>query len=88
MFVWPTSTLRATPLPAGLSRSGGSRTLSTASACRSVRSDGPIDAQVQAGGSAWLDRQFLACEPAALSSGGFGREVQDRRNARIEHLIG
>ena len=84
MFVWPTSTLRATPLPAGVSRSGGSRTPSTASACRSVRSDGPIDAQVQAGGSAWLDRQFLAREPAAR----FGREVQDARNARIEHLIG
>jgi len=30
----------------------------------------------------------VAREPASLSSGGFGREVHEAMNARIEHLIG
>ena len=52
-----------------------------------VRSDLSIDAQVQAGGATWLDRQLVAREPAALSSGGFGREVRDAMGARVEHLV-
>ena len=52
-----------------------------------VRSDLSIDAQVQAGGATWLDRQLIAREPASLSSGGFGREVRDAMDARIEHLV-
>ena len=52
-----------------------------------VRSDLSIDAQVQAGGATWLDRQLVAREPASLSSGGFGREVRDAMDARIEHLV-
>lgn len=53
-----------------------------------VRSDLPIEAQVHADGATWLDRQLVAREPAPLSSGGFGREVRDAMNARIEHLVG
>ena len=53
-----------------------------------VRSDSPIEAQVHAGGATWLDRQLVARESASLSSGGFGNEVRDAMDARIEHLIG
>ena len=52
-----------------------------------VRSDLPIDAQVQAGGATWLDRQLVAREPPSLRSGGFGREVRDAMDARVEHLV-
>jgi type IV secretory pathway VirD2 relaxase len=52
-----------------------------------VRSDLALETQVQAGGATWLDRQLLAREPAALSSGGFGREVREAMDARAEHLI-
>jgi type IV secretory pathway VirD2 relaxase len=37
-----------------------------------VRSDLPLAAQVESTGATWLDRQLLAREPGALSSGGFG----------------
>ena len=53
-----------------------------------VRSDLPIEAQVRAGGATWLDRQLVARESASLSSSGFGREVRDAMEARIEHVIG
>lgn len=53
-----------------------------------VRSDLPIEGQVQARGATWLDRRLVAREPASLSSGGFGREVRDAMDARIEHLVG
>jgi type IV secretory pathway VirD2 relaxase len=53
-----------------------------------VRSDLPIEAQVQAGGATWLDRQLVSREPASLSSSGFGREVRDAVDARVEHLVG
>jgi len=53
-----------------------------------VRSDLPIEAQVQAGGATWLDRQLVIREPASLSSGGFGSEVRDAMDARVEHLAG
>jgi hypothetical protein len=53
-----------------------------------VRSDLPIEAQVQAAGATWLDRQLVAREPASLSSGGFGREVRVAMDARVEHLVG
>ena len=33
------------------------------------------------------DRQLVAREPASLSSGGFGREVRDAMDARVEHLV-
>lgn len=53
-----------------------------------VRSDLPLDAQIQAGGATWLDRQLLGRHPAALASNGFGREVRVAMDARVEHLIG
>ena len=53
-----------------------------------VRSDFSIDAQVQVGGATWLDRQLVAREPASLSAGGFGREVREAMDARVEHLVG
>jgi hypothetical protein len=53
-----------------------------------VRSDLPIDAQVQAYGATWLDRRLVGRSPASLSSGGFGGDVHDAMKARIEHLVG
>ena len=59
-----------------------------ANACAlAVRSDLSIDAQVQAGGATWLDRQLVAREPSSLSSGGFKREIRDAMDARVEHLV-
>jgi hypothetical protein len=52
-----------------------------------VRSDLPLEAQVQAEGATWLDRQLLARDSAAVGSGGFGREVRDAMSARVEHLV-
>src|SRR5262249_41942499 len=52
-----------------------------------VRSDLPIDAQVQASGATWLDRQLVDREPASLSSGGFGRDVRNAMEARVEQLV-
>lgn len=52
-----------------------------------VRSDLDIQAQIGASGATWLDRQALAREPAALSAGGFGAEVQRALEQRVEHLI-
>jgi type IV secretory pathway VirD2 relaxase len=53
-----------------------------------VRSDLPLEAQIQASGATWLDRQLVAREPASISSGGFGREARDAMEARVDHLIG
>jgi type IV secretory pathway VirD2 relaxase len=50
-----------------------------------TRSDLPIEAQVTANGATWLDRQLLAREPTA-SGGGFGAEVRDAIERRIDHL--
>jgi type IV secretory pathway VirD2 relaxase len=49
-----------------------------------TRSDLPIEAQVTANGATWLDRQLLAREPT--SGGGFGAEVRDAMQRRIDHL--
>jgi type IV secretory pathway VirD2 relaxase len=49
-----------------------------------TRSDLPIEAQVTANGATWLDRQLLAREPT--SGGGFGAEVRDAMERRIDHL--
>ncbi len=53
-----------------------------------VRSDLPLEVQVHAGGATWLDRQLLARQRGELSSGGFGREVREAMDARLEHLVG
>ncbi len=50
-----------------------------------VRSDISIEAQVSASGATWLDRQLLTKEPA-LSRGGFGAEVREAMELRIDHL--
>jgi type IV secretory pathway VirD2 relaxase len=52
-----------------------------------VRSDLDLDAQVKASGATWIDRQFVAREPAPLGSGGFGAEVRAAMQSRTEHLI-
>src|SRR5712691_2686974 len=52
-----------------------------------TRSDLTVEAQVTASGATWLDRQLLAREPAT-SGAGFGAEVRDAMNRRIDHLDG
>jgi type IV secretory pathway VirD2 relaxase len=50
-----------------------------------TRSDLTIEAQILAPGATWIDRQLLATDPA-LSGGGFGAEVREAMDRRIEHL--
>ena len=50
-----------------------------------VRSDFTLDEQVTASGATWIDRQLLARNTSASSS-GFGREVQTAMDRRIEYL--
>ncbi len=59
----------------------GRRSLSLA-----TRSDLTIEAQVTARGSTWIDRQLLAREPAT-SGGGFGAEVREAMDRRVDHLV-
>ncbi|HXW71008.1 MAG TPA: DUF3363 domain-containing protein [Methylocella sp.] len=51
-----------------------------------TRSDLTIEAQIAAPGATWLDRQLLAKE-SALSAGGFGAEVRDAMDRRIDYLV-
>ena len=51
-----------------------------------TRSDLAIEAQISAAGATWLDRQLLAKE-SALSRGGFGAEVREAMDRRIDHLV-
>jgi len=60
---------------------GGRKRLSLA-----TRSDLRVEAQVSAPGATWIDRQLLAKE-SALSSGGFGAEVREAMDRRIDHLV-
>jgi type IV secretory pathway VirD2 relaxase len=53
-----------------------------------VRSDLPIEAQIRADGASWLDRQLIGRHPVPLASSGFGPEVRDAMDTRVEHLIG
>jgi type IV secretory pathway VirD2 relaxase len=53
-----------------------------------VRSDLPVEAQIHASGATWLDRQLVGRHIAALESSGFGQEVRDAMNGRVEHLVG
>jgi Protein of unknown function (DUF3363) len=50
-----------------------------------TRSDLTIEAQVTAPGATWIDRQLLAKE-AAFSGNGFGAEVREAMDRRVEHL--
>lgn len=52
-----------------------------------TRSDLTIEAQVSAPGATWIDRQLLAKE-ATLSGSGFGAEVRQAMDGRVEHLAG
>lgn len=52
----------------------------------SARSDIALDAQVTANGATWLDHQLLVREKSRLSEGGFGREVRNALQARVDHL--
>jgi hypothetical protein len=51
-----------------------------------TRSDFSVEAQVTASGATWLDRQLLA-KDSPLSGGGFGTEVRDAMEARVDHLV-
>ena len=50
-----------------------------------TRSDLTIETQISAPGATWIDRQLLAKDPA-LSGGGFGAEVREAMDRRIDHL--
>ena len=51
-----------------------------------TRSDLSIGEQVTARGATWLDRQLLAKDPA-FSGAGFGAEVREAMEARVDHLV-
>ena len=51
-----------------------------------TRSDLTIEAQVTAPGATWIDRQLLAREPA-IGGGGFGAEVREAMDRRVDHLV-
>jgi type IV secretory pathway VirD2 relaxase len=50
-----------------------------------TRSDLSIEAQITSSGATWLDRQLLA-KDSPISGGGFGAEVRDAMEARVDHL--
>jgi type IV secretory pathway VirD2 relaxase len=50
-----------------------------------TRSDLTLQQQITAPGATWIDRQLLAREPA-VSGGGFGVEVRNAMDRRVEHL--
>ncbi|MGA7450231.1 MAG: DUF3363 domain-containing protein, partial [Rhodoplanes sp.] len=52
----------------------------------SVRSDLTLEAQVTASGATWLDHQLVVRDKSPLSEGGFGREVREALQARVDHL--
>lgn len=51
-----------------------------------VRSDFPLEQQIEAQGATWLDRQAVAKEPPELG-GGFGAAVRDAMRRRSDHLV-
>lgn len=51
-----------------------------------VRSDLTLEAQVTASGATWLDHQLLVRDKSPVSEGGFGREVRNALQARVDHL--
>ena len=52
-----------------------------------VLSDLPLGAQVTANGASWLDRELVGREKSALAPTGFGAEVRDALERRIDYLI-
>lgn len=53
-----------------------------------VRSELGLDQQVSAEGATWLDRRLVAREAATLSRAGFGAEVRNALERRIDVLAG
>jgi type IV secretory pathway VirD2 relaxase len=53
-----------------------------------IRSDLTLQQQITAPGATWLDRQLLTREPAVTAGVGFGAEVRDAMDRRLEHLAG
>jgi type IV secretory pathway VirD2 relaxase len=51
-----------------------------------TRSDHSIEAQARAPGATWLDRQLLA-KDTTLSSTGFGSEVREAMEKRVDYLV-
>lgn len=51
-----------------------------------TRSDLTLEAQITAPGATWVDRQLLARDPA-ISGAGFGAELRDAMDRRVEYLI-
>lgn len=51
-----------------------------------TRSDLSIEQQVTARGCTWLDRQLITKDPP-LSGAGFGAEVRDAIDRRVDHLV-
>ena len=51
-----------------------------------TRSDFDLKAQVTARGATWIDRQLLAREPLT-TGGGFGAEVQEAMDRRVDQLV-
>jgi type IV secretory pathway VirD2 relaxase len=51
-----------------------------------VRSDLNLDQQVAAEGATWLDRRLVARQPADISRAGFGAEVRNALERRIDVL--
>ena len=60
---------------------GGRKRLSLA-----TRSDLTIEAQISAQGATWIDRQLLA-KGSPLGAGGFGAEVREAMDRRVDYLI-
>jgi type IV secretory pathway VirD2 relaxase len=52
-----------------------------------TRSDFTLQEQIGASGATWLDRQLLT-KDATFSGNGFGAEVREAMDRRIEHLAG
>ena len=52
-----------------------------------TRSDLNVEAQVTAPGATWLDRQLLARD-AIVAGGGFGSEMREAMDRRVDHLAG
>src|SRR5262249_31062591 len=52
-----------------------------------ARSDLSVEAQVKANGATWLDRQLLARGATSLCDGGFGRELSEAIEVRVEFLV-
>ena len=60
----------------------GTRRLSLA-----TRSDLSLEAQMNASGATWLDRQLVTSDPVP-TAGGFGAEIRDAMAQRAEYLVG